>query len=345
LDPASQLAEFSAKQRCRFRVLKVSLMAQKKLSVIIVTWNSQSYIENCLYSVYQEVAKVDHEIFVVDNASADRTVEIVKARFPEINFIHNDKNLGFAAANNQALAKSTGALVLLFNPDAVLLPGTLAKMMAWLEQNPGVGMVGPKILNEDGSVQLTCARRLPTLLSEAWKLSGLDARFPDSRIFGRHLMSYWDHQDSRFVELISGACMLIRCEVLQRCGPLDDRFFFMYEDVEFCHRVLQNGYKIYYLADAAIKHLEGRSRTINLDTLFRTTLYNYQSMMQYYEVTRGRAYAMLVRVVIGVGRALLLVKQFLRWLLAHRGHRSAARKKLKFYYMVLKQICTEYKIQ
>jgi hypothetical protein len=318
-------------------------MTHKKLSVIIVTWNSRQHIENCLNSVCREAAGIGHEIFVVDNASEDRTAEIVRTEFPGVIFEQNRKNLGFAAANNQALAKSTGAFVLLLNPDAVLLPGALAKMSACLEQHPEVGVAGPKILNEDGSIQLTCARHLPTLLAEVWKLSGLDARFPGSKVFGRHLMSYWDHQDSRPVELISGACMLIRREVIQHCGPLDDRFFFMYEDVEFCHRVLQNGYKIYYLADAAVKHLEGRSRTINLDTLYRTTLYNYQSMVQYFELTRGKAYALLLRLIIGLGRALLLVKQFVRWLLASRAQRPEAREKLKLYYSILKHISTGYK--
>jgi len=313
-------------------------MAPKKLSIIIVTWNSRQHIANCLNSICQVAAGIDHEIFVVDNASEDHTTEIIQTQFPYVILKQNRKNVGFAAANNQALGNSSGAFVLLLNPDTVILPEALSKMLAFLEQHSEVGVVGPKILNEDGSIQLTCARRLPNLLMEVWKLSGLDERFRRSKIFGRHLMSYWDHQDSRPVELLSGACMLMRREVIQRCGPLDDRFFFMYEDVEFCHRVLQNGYKIYYLADAAIKHLEGRSRTINLDTLYRTTLYNYQSMMQYYELTRGKAYALLLRAVLGAGRGLLLVKQLFRWILANRQQRPSAKQKLNLYCAILKHL-------
>jgi hypothetical protein len=320
-------------------------MQKNKLSVIIVTWNSQRFIENCLDSVLREVNRMNYEIFIVDNASEDLTVELIQSRFPEITLIKNEKNVGFAAANNQAIHQSTGELVLLINPDAVILPGALMKMMAFIEQNPSVGIVGPKILNDDGSIQYTCARKLPSLLTETWALSGLDKRFRHSRVFGRYLMSYWDHQDSRYVELISGACMMVRREIFQRCGPLDDRFFFMYEDVEFCHRVLQQGYKIYYLADAVVRHAEGRSRTINIETHYRTALYTYHSMMQYYALTRGWFYTLLLRMILGVGRALLLVRQFMRWILASPTQRPQAQKKLEMYYKILKFLVTGYRVQ
>lgn len=315
-------------------------MAGKKISVIVVTWNSEDYIANCLESIYRETAEWDREIFVVDNASADRTAETVQTKFPDTILERNQKNLGFAAANNQALVKSAGDYVLLINPDTVITPGALAKMTAVLEQNPEVGMVGPMILNDDGSIQYTCARRLPSLLTEVWWLTGLDQRFKNSRIFGRYLMSDWDHRDSRLVEQISGACMLIRRETLQRSGPLDARFFFMYEDVEFCRRVGLQGYKIYYLAEALIKHSEGKSRMIDLDTQYRTTFVSYLSMMQYYELTRSRAYTLLVRIVMGTIRTFLLVKQLVRCLLANRTDRPQERKKLKMYYAILKLLLT-----
>jgi len=316
-------------------------MAGKKISVIVVTWNSQDYIANCLDSIYRETADWVREVFVVDNASADQTVAAVQKKFPDVVLERNQKNLGFAAANNQALAKSAGDYVLLINPDTVMLPGALAKMAAGLEQHLDAGMVGPMILNDDGSIQYTCARRLPSLLTEVWWLTGLDQRFKSSRIFGRYLMSYWDHRDSRVVEQISGACMLIRRETLQRCGPLDARFFFMYEDVEFCRRVGLQGYKIHYLAEAVIKHSEGRSRMIDRDTQYRTTFVSYLSMVQYYELTRGRAYAWMVRAVMGVIRAFLLVKQLVRCLLANRINRPQERKKLKMYFAILKYLVTK----
>lgn len=312
----------------------------KKISVIVVTWNSQEYIANCLDAINRETEGFAREIFVVDNASVDRTIEKVQTKFPDAILERNQKNVGFAAANNQAIAKSTGDYVLLINPDTAMLPGALAKMAAALEKNSEIGAVGPMILNDDGSIQYTCARRLPTLLTEIWWLTGLDQRFQHSRIFGRYLMSDWDHRDSRFVGQISGACMLIRRETLQRCGPLDARFFFMYEDVEFCRRVSLQGYKIYYLADAVIKHSEGRSRMIDPETQYRTTFVSYLSMMQYYELTRGRAYTLLVRTVMGTIRAFLLVKQLVRCLLANPIKRPQERKKLKMYGAILTLLLT-----
>ena len=318
--------------------MKEPFSTGKKISVIVVTWNSEAYIANCLEAIYRETADWVREIFVVDNASADRTVETVQTKFPEVVVERNQKNIGFAAANNLAIAKSTGDYVLLINPDTVILPGALAKMAAVLDQNSQIGVVGPMILNDDGSIQYTCARRLPSLLTEVWWLTGLDQRFKNSRIFGRYLMSYWDHRDSRFVEQISGACMLIRRETLQRCGPLDARFFFMYEDVEFCRRVSLQGYKVYYLADALIKHSEGRSRMIDPETQYRTTFVSYLSMMQYYELTRGRAYTLLVRLVMGTIRAFLLVKQLVRCLLTNPSNRQQEWKKLKMYGAILKYL-------
>lgn len=316
-------------------------MAKTKISIIVVTWNSQHYITNCLDSIYRVAGEFEREIFVVDNASSDRTVEIIQTQFRSVIFERNVTNAGFAAANNQAIAKSTGDYVLLINPDTAMLSGALVKMVAALEQNPEIGMVGPMILNDDGSIQYTCARRLPTLLTEVWWLTGLDQRFKQSRIFGRYLMSYWDHRDSRFVEQISGACMLIRRETLQRCGPLDARFFFMYEDVEFCRRVSLHGYKIYYLAEAVIKHSEGKSRMIDLDTQYRTTFVSYLSMMQYYELTHNKSYALLVRIVIGMVRAFLLVKQGVRWLFTDHRNRRRELMKLKMYCAIIKCLVTK----
>ena len=316
-------------------------MAKTKISIIVVTWNSQHYITNCLDSIYRVAGEFEREIFVVDNASSDRTVEIIQTQFRSVIFERNVTNAGFAAANNQAIAKSTGDYVLLINPDTAILPGALVKMVAALEQNPEIGMVGPMILNDDGSIQYTCARRLPTLLTEVWWLTGLDQRFKQSRIFGRYLMSYWDHRDSRFVEQISGACMLIRRETLQRCGLLDARFFFMYEDVEFCRRVSRHGYKIYYLAEAVIKHSEGKSRMIDLDTQYRTTFVSYLSMMQYYELTHNKSYALLVRIVIGMIRAFLLVKQGVRWLFTDHRNRRRELMKLKMYCAIIKCLVTK----
>lgn len=230
-----------------------------KLSVIIVSWNVKKLLEQCLKSIFETLGSLETEIIVIDNNSSDGSVEMVKEKFPSVVLIENKRNSGYGTANNQGIRISKGKYILILNPDTIIFPDTLNELITFLDQNPKIGAVGPKILNSDGSVQFECARNFPTLLTEFFALTTLDKRFPKSRFFGKTLMSYWDHNDRREVNVISGACALIRKSVFNEAGLFDEDFFMYVEETDLFYRIKKNGWEVYFLPSAKIVHLWGKS--------------------------------------------------------------------------------------
>lgn len=229
------------------------------LSVAIVSWNVKGLLNKCLESVFKAAKELQTEVIVVDNASSDASTEMVKNRFPQAILIENKQNIGFGAANNQAIKRSRGKYVLILNPDTEILGGSLNMMATFLNENPKVGAVGPKILNPDNSIQLTCARNYPTLTTEFFWLTTLVRRFPKNRVIGHYLMSYWDHNDRRQIDCLSGACMMVRRDVLEKSGLFDEGYFMYGEDVDLCYRIKKAGWQIWYLPQAQIIHYGGAS--------------------------------------------------------------------------------------
>lgn len=229
------------------------------LSIIIVNWNTKDHLENCLKSIYENTKNITFEIIVVDNASSDGSVEMVRSKFPYVTLIENKENLGFGAANNQGIKTSKGKYILILNPDTVILPGCLDRLMGFLGQYSDVGAVGPKILNPDKTIQITCARNFPTLLTEFFWLTTLVRRFPKNRVIGYYLMSYWDHDDRREVNCLSGACMMVRKDVLEKLELFDEDYFMYGEDVDLCYRIKKASWQIWYLSEAQIIHYGGAS--------------------------------------------------------------------------------------
>jgi GT2 family glycosyltransferase len=197
-------------------------------------------------------------VVVVDNASTDGTPEMVTSRFPEVKLLQNSENVGFSRAYNQALQESKGRYLLVLNPDCVIHPGALAKLIEFLESEPKAGAVGPRLLNADGSLQFSC-RRFPTFAAGLFRNTPLGRIFPGNRYSRQYLMMEWDHSRPQEVDWISGAAMLIRRQTLDEVGPLDEGFYMYCEDVDWCYRARQKGWKIYYLPTAIITHLIGRS--------------------------------------------------------------------------------------
>lgn len=230
-----------------------------RLSIVIVNWNVKQLLRNCLDSIFRTLDSLDFEIIVVDNNSCDGSSEMVKEQFPSIILIENKKNSGYGAANNQGIRISNGEYILILNPDTVIFPNSLQKLVTFLDQNPDVGAVGPKILNPDGSIQFECARNFPTLLTEFFVLTTLYKKFPNSRFFGKYLMSYWDHNDQKEVDLLSGACMLVRRKVFDEVGLFDETFFMYTEETDLFYRIKKQGWKVYFLPSAQITHFWGKS--------------------------------------------------------------------------------------
>jgi hypothetical protein len=231
-----------------------------KVSVIIVNWNTKNYLDKCLHSLETNAGdRITLEIIVIDNNSSDESVTMVKERHPDIRLIENKNNVGFAKANNIGIEKASGDYILLLNPDTLVKQNSIKKLLQFLQNNQTYGAVGPKILNSDGTIQYECARNFPTVLSEFFVTSTIYKRFPANKFAGRYLITYWNHEDSRDVACISGACMLIRKRCFDSIGLLDESFFMYAEDTDFCYRLNKKGYSIRYVAESEIIHHWGKS--------------------------------------------------------------------------------------
>lgn len=229
-----------------------------KLSVIIVNYNVRHYLEQCLLSVEKALCGVGGEVFVVDNNSTDDSIPYLKARFPWVRFIENKENVGFSRANNQAIREARGEYVLLLNPDTFVGESTFRECIDFMDGNPQAGMCGVGMLKVDGSFAPESRRGIPTPFVAFCKMVGLCSLFPKSRLFGGYYMQYLNKQSINAIEIVSGAFMFIRKEALDKAGYLDEAFFMYGEDIDLSYRVLQAGYKNYYLP-TYILHYKGES--------------------------------------------------------------------------------------
>ncbi len=228
------------------------------VSIVIVNWNTKSILRDCLKSVYEQTKDISFEVIVIDNASADGSVDMIKSDFPKVILIENKKNKGFAAANNQGIARAKGRYVLLLNPDTMILDNAIAKTVRFADLHPDAAVIGSRVLNVDGTLQPSCFM-FPSLLNMILSSTYLYKLFPRSKFFGRERMTWWDRNDVREVEVVTGCFMLIRRDAIDQVGMMDEQFFMYAEETDFCFRVKQAGYKNIFTPDAEIIHLGGQS--------------------------------------------------------------------------------------
>lgn len=223
------------------------------LSICIVNWNTRDLLIQCLTSVVQGTEGVDYEIVVVDNASTDRSVHAVQEGFPQVKLIVNSSNLGFAKAANRVIIESKGRYVLLLNPDTRPLYNAIGKMVEFMDSHSETGALGCRLLNPDLTLQPSCFSfpTLETALYDALLLSWL---FPQSSTFGKYRVSFWKHDSVREVDSVTGACLLLRRKAIDQIGLLDERFFMYYEESDWCYRMRQKGWKIYFIPHAEVVH-------------------------------------------------------------------------------------------
>lgn len=250
-----------------------------KLSIIIVNWNTKNLLDKCLTSVLRETKNVDFEIFVVDNASSDGSTQMVQEKYPEIKLIANKENRGFAAANNQAIKQAAGDYVLMLNPDAVILNNAGDKAISILQKRPEAGILGPKTYNKDGSVQKT-VRKNPGLTTQLIFPSKMKQIFPGWKTLKNYYQENFDYEQEQFAEQIQGSFMLIKKEVFDKIGLLDEKFFIWFEEVDFCQRAREAGFKIIYSPSVEINHC-GSESFIQVPTLKKQGIYN-RSLLYYF---------------------------------------------------------------
>ena len=230
-----------------------------KLSVIIVNYNVEHFLEQCLLSVQKASKEIEAEVFVIDNNSIDGSLAMIKEKFPEVITIANKENVGFSKANNQGIKLAKGELVLLLNPDTIVEEDTFTKCIKFMEDHEDAGGLGVKMIDGKGKFLPESKRGLPTPSVAFYKIFGLSALFPRSKKMGKYHLGYLSKDENHEIQILSGAYMLIRKKVLDKVGLLDENFFMYGEDIDLSYRIIQGGYKNYYFSETNIIHYKGES--------------------------------------------------------------------------------------
>jgi exopolysaccharide biosynthesis polyprenyl glycosylphosphotransferase len=233
------------------------------LSVVIVNWNTRSYLADCLETIVKYTAGIAYEILVVDNHSSDGSAGWLKRHFPQVHLISNDRNVGYSRANNQALEVSKGRYILFLNPDTRILGNALGDMVGFMDRHPEAGVAGCRVLNPDLSLQLACRRSFPSPGVAFSRLTGLSRLFPRSKALGRYNLTFLPSGHVAEVDAVSGSFMMVRPELFSQVGRLDERFFMYGEELDFCLRAKRAGWKVLYNPQAEIIHYKGASARRN----------------------------------------------------------------------------------
>jgi GT2 family glycosyltransferase len=279
------------------------------VSICIVTYHARDFLRDCLRSIYRTVDSVSFEIIVVDNHSEDGTLEILHSDFSDVHLLVNDQNTGYTRPNNQAMRISLGRYILLINPDTLVEPNTITELAAFLDTHPEVGIVGPKVLNRDGTLQKQCRRSEARPWDAICYFSGLSRLFPHDKRFAGYLMTYLDEDLTHEAEAVSGSCMLIRRQVIDQIGYQDENFFAYQEDTDYCRRARLAGWKVFYNPSAQIIHYggEGGSQV----QPYRAIIEWHRSYYLYYRKHFAKDYPIIFSVVYYFGMLMKLVLSLL----------------------------------
>ncbi len=284
-----------------------------QLSVIIVNYNVSYFLEQCLHSVIKASEGLDIETFVVDNNSVDGSVEMVKAKFPEVKLIANKDNVGFSRANNQAIRISNGKYVLLLNPDTLVEEDTFSKTISYLNEHPDVGGLGVRMIDGHGQFLPESKRGLPTPLVAFYKIFGLSAMFPKSKIFSEYHLGYLSKDENHEIPVLSGAFMMMRKETLDKVGLLDEDYFMYGEDIDLSYRITLGGYKNVYFSETRIIHYKGESTkksSVNYVFVF------YRAMLifakKHFSKRLAKTFSFLINLAIYLRAGVAILNRFIK---------------------------------
>ncbi|MBD99376.1 MAG: glycosyltransferase [Verrucomicrobia bacterium] len=277
------------------------------LSIIIVNYNVQFFLENCLNSVYRSKGVDSLEVIVVDNNSVDDSCKMIRKHFPEVKLIENKANVGFSKANNQAIKVAHGEFILLLNPDTVVEESTFEECLKFFRKTADAGGVGVRMIDGKGVFLPESKRGLPTPPVAFYKIFGLSALFPKSKTYGKYHLGYLNQNETHQIDILSGAFMMIRKSVLDEIGDLDEHFFMYGEDIDLSYRIAKAGYRNYYLANTSIIHYKGESTkksSINYVVVF------YKAMVifarKHFSQKNARLFSILINFAIYI-RAFLAI--------------------------------------
>jgi len=281
------------------------------LSIVIVNYNTEKLLRSCLESVYAGANGTPLDIWVVDNNSRDNSVAMLKSLFPMVKVIKNPSNVGFSRANNVVVSQSRSDFILLLNPDTLIIDDAIERVVKFMKEHPEVGIAGCKVLNRDGTLQLACRRSIPTPEVAFYRLTGLSKLFPKSRVMAKYNMTYESPDQTHEVDAVSGAFLMIRRQVVEEVGPLDERFFMYGEELDWCLRTKRAGWSVMYYPDAQIVHYKGESTKYNSR---KAALEFYRAMYLFHRKHFAKDYSPVTNFLIYAGiafKALTSWKSFL----------------------------------
>lgn len=281
------------------------------LSIICVNWNSLRYLRECLASVYTHTSGISFEIIVVDNASPEGGVDSLLQQFPDISIVKSSENLGFSRANNLGFLHSAGKHLLFLNPDTELANPAINIMLDQMREHVNPGIVGCTLLNSDLSIQTESIQKFPTIVNQVLDLEYFRLKWPHCRLWEIAPL-FKDNAAPVKVEVIPGACMLIKREVFQQVGFFSEDYFMYAEDIDLNYKTRRAGFSSYYVGQAKIIHHGGKSTTQQRVSHWATVM-KFRAMMTFYRKTRGQLYAALYRISMGcaaVGRLAILGLMF-----------------------------------
>jgi len=280
------------------------------LSIIIVNYNVKEFLEQCLYSVKKASKGIEVETIIVDNNSVDGSVKMINTLFPRINLIINKKNVGFGTACNQAIKVSEGKHILFLNPDTIVSENSFEVCINFIKKNKDAGAIGVKMINGKGEFLAESKRSLPTPTSAFYKIFGLSLIFPKSKRFGKYQLKYLDNNKTHQVEVISGAFMFVKRDVLEKSGIFDETFFMYGEDIDLSYRIIKKGYKNYYLPKTTIIHFKGES-TKKASLKYIKVFYDAMIIFakKHYKGKKQNIYVLLIQLAIYFRAGISILKR------------------------------------
>lgn len=270
-----------------------------KLSIIIVNWNTRDLLSDCLSSIYEPALDIDFEVLVVDNDSSDGSQAMINNQFPEVKLTANSNNPGFAIGNNQALRVCSGEYVLLLNPDTIVKSGAIEKLVKFLDDFPEAGAAGARLLNLDGSLQRSAFPK-PTVFREFWRLFHLDGLM----YIAKYPMNRWSLNQAREVDILKGACLLIRRIALNQVGLFDEEYFMYSEEFDLCTRLTQSGWHLYWIPSAEVIHFGGQSTRQVAEEMF---LRLYEGKIMYFRKHQSNLAVMVYKFILYIATLVRLM--------------------------------------
>jgi GT2 family glycosyltransferase len=295
------------------------------LSIIIVNWNSADYVKKCLGSLSANTTGVEHEIIVVDNGSYDSCENMIAHNFPAVRFFQSKENRGFGRANNFGADQAEGEYLMFLNPDTEVVNSAVSEMLTVIKSRPRAGVLGCKLLNSDMTTQTSCIQPFPTIVNQLLDARILHQLFPRFPLWGIAPL-FTDGKEPADVQVISGACMMIRKAVFQKVGGFSSEYFMYTEDIDLCHKVQRAGYNNYYIGLVSIIHHGGGSSHLRKDNFFADVQMR-ESISKFLKKTRGKLYSSLYRgtmFLAGVIRLFVTLLAFIPCMLTGRYARCKA---------------------